>query len=436
MPPQQDTQLAQVATTLQSLFGWVPAAFKIERNKSATNNHVYIIQLVQPLDSELPIAEASQPFVCPVPAGTSQLVMRIPKLDNNVNDTIRIRNEVAFLHLAREALSAVDSTVVPRVFTWRDGRDTRNDDSRCASYILEEFKKGESLSAKELEALSDEAKASISSQLARVVAAWQSFELPSSIRGYGGITFDDSGEFSSTSIIFGTGGPFNTYAAYLKSTILWQLRNSERVPAINGWRTMPDAPGLRARIDAFIDRGLDDLLARVPHYKMSLVHGDLSEYIKNNKKARANSHIALPNLLFNRAENKLTAILDFDFGHIGIPLTEFLYSFPEFNGLLGGAADEADGVRELVLGQPLAHPLPEKDIGNIWQKALLDCGALTPSTMDGADLVSNIWWFSQELLYFHWLVPRAVDSMSEDTKRRFLQKSAEAIQVYLSLWGY
>ena len=39
---------------------------------------------------------------------------------------------------------------------------------------------------------------------------------------------------------------------------------------------------------------------------------------------------ALPNIHFDRSTNNLKAIVDFDFGHTGSPLTEYLYSFPEF----------------------------------------------------------------------------------------------------------
>ncbi|KAJ3499668.1 hypothetical protein NLG97_g134 [Lecanicillium saksenae] len=413
-------QIEQVASTLKSVFGWLQPSFTIQQNKTATNNHVFIVELAQPLQSDLIAEGRPRPFISAIPAGTSRLVMRVPKRDNNVEDSIRIKNEVAFLVLAREALATAEANLVPRVFYWEDDDAADRDTSVCQSYIIEEFKSGETISFADFKALSYHDKQSICDQLAHVVAAWQSFELPASVRGYGGLTFDNNGTFSSTKNIFRTGGPFSTYSEYLKATIRWQLENSEHVEAINGWRTVADAPDLRKRIDAFIDQGLDTLLDTLPRYKLSLVHGDLT----------------LPNLLFDRSNNKLTAVIDFDFGHIGAPITEFLYSFPEFDGLLSGVADTQEGLRDHMLHQPCGQNWPDESIGGAWQKALLDHGASVPATIDGSDTISNVWWFAQELLYFHWLVPRAVNSMSEETKRKKLRSSAETIQTYLRLWGY
>ncbi|KAJ6780174.1 hypothetical protein PWT90_04402 [Aphanocladium album] len=420
MASSEVTQIEQVASTLKSLFGWNPSALSIKRNNLATNNHVFIVELAQPVPSDLLAKGNPRPHVSAIPAGTTHLVVRVPKVDNNVEDTVRIKNEVAFLVLARQALATIDATLIPRVFGWEDDQPATDDSSLCASYIIEEFKSGETFSFEEFRALTYDEKQSLCVQLAGIVAAWQSFELPSSVQGFGGLTFDNDGIFSSTKNIFQTGGPFDTYAEYLKATIRWQLDNSERVPAINGWRTVPDAPGLRERVDTFISNGLDHLLDQLPPYKSSLVHGDLT----------------LPNLLFDRSKNKLTAVIDFDFGHIGGPVTEFMYSFPEFEGFLGGVADTQEGLRDRILCQPSKQIWPEASIGHAWQKALLDNGAQVPATIDGADTVSNVWWFAQELLYFHWLIPRAVNSMSQETKSRKLKQSAETIQTYLDHWGY
>lgn len=111
-------------------------SFTIEQNTMATNNHVYMISLSNSLESDKVSQDAqAKPFIATIPAGTSRLVMRFARPDNNVEDSIRIRNEVAALVLAREALTSTDPLLVPRVYGW--------DDAVEPGYILEEFKHGE-----------------------------------------------------------------------------------------------------------------------------------------------------------------------------------------------------------------------------------------------------------------------------------------------------
>lgn len=240
-----------------------------------------MICFANPTTSELTSSDGSlKPFTSPIPAGTSRLVMRIPKPDNNMEHTIRIRNEVAFLALARRALADVNPLLIPRVFSWDDTTisDSLSYEVASPSYILEEFKIGEEITWDELRTLSEEAVGSICKQFARIVKALQAYKLPEGTTGYGGITFDNAGNLSSTKGIFRTGGPFATYGEYLKATLKWQLEQSESVETIQGWRHVPDMNDLRQRIDAFLSEGLDPLLSTVPEHRPTLVHGDLSKY--------------------------------------------------------------------------------------------------------------------------------------------------------------
>lgn len=95
--------------------------FTIEDMEKAKNNHVYLIHLNPPL-AELSLTESgfSQSYTSAIPGGTSKLILRISKDNVNVEDSVRIRNEVAFLALARDALSGIDASVIPRVFGWED----------------------------------------------------------------------------------------------------------------------------------------------------------------------------------------------------------------------------------------------------------------------------------------------------------------------------
>lgn len=264
---QQDLHHSLIGKAMAEILGISDSDFTIEQNTVATNNHVYIISLSKPTESER-TPQNAKPFTVAVPAGTSRLVIRIAKADNNVEDSVRIRNEVACLTLARKALAHVDPLLVARVFGW--------DDDASDGYILQEFKPGELLSHADLRALGEQDLRSVCAQLAAVAKAWQDYRLP--VEGYGGLTFDDDGRLSTTEIVFRTGGPFSTYTEYVKATLEWQLAESENVAALNGWR---DTPGLRERIDAFVANGLDRVLSKVPEYKPTLVHGDLSAFLSS-----------------------------------------------------------------------------------------------------------------------------------------------------------
>lgn len=75
-------------------------------------------------------------------------------------------------------------------------------------------------------------------------------------------------------------------------------------------------------------------------------------------------------------------------------------------------------------------------IGKAWDDALAAQGVLRPCTIEGSDDVSNMWWFAQELLQFHWLLPRFHESQSEEQIQRWVAKSRKRIEVYLEHWGY
>ena len=149
-----------------------------------------------------------------------------------------------------------------------------------------------------------------------------------------------------------------------------------------------------------------------------------------------NTIAAPPNLLFDKATKDLVAVIDFDFAHLGSPLTKFLYSFPQFQGILGGVAEPAGGLRELTLNGFQGTIQPKHRTGKIWEDALAAEGAERPSTIESADIVSDLWWFGQELLYFHWLIPTLVEKMEKEENPHPPEESVKALQSYLDHWGY
>lgn len=251
-------------------FGIQKNDFTIEDMEKAKNNHVYLIRLDQPLTESSPAkSEFSKPYTSAIPAGTSKLVLRISKNNVNLEDSVRIQNEVAFLALARDALSAIDDLVTPRVFGWEDELSTS---PTPYSWIMEEFIQGDSLSPDEMLALDHNTRQSLLYQIARVVKAFQDYRLPKTVSMYGGLKFDDQGEIVNTASTLPCGGPFHSYQQFIRGMCTWQLKMSDRSAYLNGWR---DIPGLRERLENFLTRGLDQLLDEIPEQKPTLIHADL-----------------------------------------------------------------------------------------------------------------------------------------------------------------
>lgn len=57
---------------------------------------------------------------------------------------------------------------------------------------------------------------------------------------------------------------------------------------------------------------------------------------------------------------------------------------------------------------------PKHKSGKIWEDALTAEGVERPSTIESADIVSDLWWFGQELLYFHRLIPSVVERLEKE----------------------
>lgn len=119
-----------------------------KRHNVGSNNHVYVVALSKPFGSNNGTNTDTmklKPFTHSKPIGTSRLVFCIPRAESNLEDSIRIRNEVSLLALTRDALANVDPSLVAHVFGWHESaiapQDARADAS--PSYIIEEFIGGE-----------------------------------------------------------------------------------------------------------------------------------------------------------------------------------------------------------------------------------------------------------------------------------------------------
>ncbi len=134
------------------------------------------------------------------------------------------------------------------------------------------------------------------------------------------------------------------------------------------------------------------------------------------------------------------AVVDFDFSHVGAPISEYLFSFYDMNGLLPGSGEHLRFFRQFLL-----HGFPEnnsecdsKDLkmARVLDAALHRVDAKKPSNQHSAGTVADVWWFSQELCQAYWLMDGFVSNRTPVQLAEMKQESAEALQVYLDLWGY
>ena len=197
-----------------------------------------------------------------IPPGLDTFIIRLPNPISGYNDKIRVQNEVAALSLARDALQAKFSDLVPRVFAWGSAEHGHG-------WMLQEYMAGRPL-LHDFQQMSDKDKAVILKQMADVLAALQQYQLPATIRDYGGLDFGPSGEYVSAPLSILDGGPFPTYAGLVKATIQSKLAKADTDPQVHGWR----ANGVRARLDRFIAEGLHVAMENMVTFPKVLVHAD------------------------------------------------------------------------------------------------------------------------------------------------------------------
>jgi hypothetical protein len=144
----------------------------------------------------------------------------------------------------------------------------------------------------------------------------------------------------------------------------------------------------------------------------------------------------LSNLLYDHSSYCLTAVLDFDFAHIGGPISEYLFSFQELNGILTGSIEPQGSLRDWLLEGFPEHIDVEFSLARTWDNALAEAGAEKPSTIGRASHIANIWLFSQELCQPHCLMDSFIVNAPAEAKEDIKAEGAQSLQKYLTLWGF
>jgi len=152
----------------------------------------------------------------------------------------------------------------------------------------------------------------------------------------------------------------------------------------------------------------------------------------------------------------VTALLDFDFAHIAAPLHEYFFSFPDRDYVLQGpyASSQVErDIRNILLHgypsplppskppydgpkRPGSEPNPQWELMQRWEGELERVQALRPSNIVGADEVSTLYSFMNDLCYWYFNDPRWLKSLSEEKLEKQRLEQEEMLDKYLSGWGY
>ncbi|PNS20973.1 Acyl-CoA dehydrogenase family member 10 [Sphaceloma murrayae] len=356
------------------------------------NNFVYLVTReashgLAPIPSELPGTQ-------PIPGDHHEFVIRLPNPLSGYNDEVRVENEIASLQLARNALEPELPNLVPHVFGWASAKDGQQ------GWIMQEFKQGKAL-LEDFEGMDDEKRAAILGQMADILMALQKYRLPKSIREYGGIAFNTAGDIVSAPMSIHQAGPFRSYNDLVLATIRTKLLKADSEARLQGWH----GQGIRARLHDFLEERFGFAMSLVTTLDKTLVHGDFSA----------------DNLLYDPATLRLTAVLDFDFAHIGTVADEFFRSLAHG---IGRFPDKRDGEETLPLHLAMLHgfpdplPVPTDDIqwtaAKAWNDALETRDMWRPSNIPGIAQLSELFWLSSQLLPFKLVNEVVISNSSEE----------------------
>lgn len=194
-----------------------------------------------------------------------------------LNEAVRVQNEVALMSFIREALASITPSVVPAVYAWGKSVSADSNQEYVPGWVVLEHMPGVPLGPA-WESLGDDTKKQLLQQIATVHAGIQSYELPTSIKQYGGLNFDDDGHIIvGATPIDGTLVACNTHTELYLEYMQTILKSADKCDVVKGWHDT----NLRSRIEAFASQGLRSMLeeaaAKNPNTRPTLVHGDFGK---------------------------------------------------------------------------------------------------------------------------------------------------------------
>lgn len=219
-----------------------------------------------------------KPGCVAIPKGTSEFILRLSNPDaEGLHQATRVQNEVGILNLALDALAYIKPAVVPRVFGWGASTGSEN-----LGWILQERMPGVPL-ADAFSGMSLVQKQGILGQIAELLKGLQEFKLPDSIKGWGGVTYDDSGVVVSAPMTVVGAGPWSSLQDSFRGRLKEALNKTDISPHLRGWRSN----GVRERIDRFVEHGLAAQFVHLASkHDRSIIHGDFSKSVGSSSRPR------------------------------------------------------------------------------------------------------------------------------------------------------
>lgn len=159
-------------------------------------------------------------------------------------------------------------------------------------------------------------------------------------------------------------------------------------------------------------------------------------------------------ILYDPETLRVTAILDYSLSHIAIPIVEFLYSFAAFSGSLTTPFDkETERLRHAMLHgfpeiPPVSKPIQQGPgmfgsgrniqwgLARAWEVELERVGAIRARNTAGADLLSQVHWFIQDLAPWHLYDPDVLRIRTREQLLEARQHTKKTLERYLETWGY
>ncbi|KAE9575029.1 hypothetical protein CGCF415_v005089 [Colletotrichum fructicola] len=378
------------------------------------NARVYRISLNEAQQAPTPFSKRFG--ASPLPPCATKIIMRFSDPASMLNEEIRVQNEVAVMSLAREALKHHDPSLVPEVYGWRPF-------SEGVRWTLIEFKQGVPLGDK-FHTLDSEKKRDLLRHIAQVFKHIQKHKLPESVRTFGGLNFGPDGSLIGGPTPIAGGGPCTTLSDLYQEYFKTQIGFADKCDIVRGWGDSD----LRTRLDQFGAKGLKSLVSRL-EARPTLVHGDFDGN----------------NILFDEATNKLTALLDYDFGHIGSQADEYFYSFHSIHGLMippFTGDPEEEHLRDCLLNGFTQEDVQRKSESIDWMTATMrdeeftKAGMEGPSDIQGIDDLSAVYWFIQNISPPMFFLERWRANATPERIEMIKLEARNNLEKNLDLWGY
>ncbi|KAH0254492.1 hypothetical protein KCU91_g17973, partial [Aureobasidium melanogenum] len=385
------------------------------------SNFVHFLNFSKPVTANRSLSDA--PGTSAIPEGTTQAVFRIGNPAGMFNHAVKVENTVAMMQLTRQALSA--SNIVRRVYAWSNSVEPSG-----AGWILEEYMPGIEVESKFHTELTRENQHYILSQMASTLKAVQDFDLPPKASGFGGLAFDDDGEvISGPYVVEPYDGPYPDMISMYKGMLQAQLKEADR-SFVKGYRDN----GFRDRLNAFAEKGLDNLLTKFLPEKVrpNLIIGD----------------VVIANFLFDPDTFRVTGLVDYDCSHTGHPLHEYFFSsFSVKYCVVLPEPEVASAIfhhypSPLPLSEPISGPEardddpPQWELMQLFETALANLGAARPSSIVGAENITKVYEFMALICPFHFVMDRWVSKQSQEQLQASKEKQMALLDKALVGWGF